>query len=228
MSSYRISQVAERSGVPASTLRYYEREGLLPAERTAAGYRAFGDDVFGRLSFIASAKRVGIPLGEIAGLLRTWQDGSCAEVRDTLRPLLDRRIGETRHRLEKWAELADVQDSAATWLAGLPARDGGCDRRCEFPDAEPVIACSLDAPGVRERLGRWHLLLDGLPRRDIPHGVTFTLPAERVAEAAELALAEHGCCPFLRFELRTSGAGMELTIHAPAAASPLLAEMFPG
>jgi DNA-binding transcriptional MerR regulator len=40
----RISQLAARTGVPATTLRFYETAGLLPAERTAAGYRAYGED----------------------------------------------------------------------------------------------------------------------------------------------------------------------------------------
>ncbi|WP_235032650.1 MerR family transcriptional regulator [Actinacidiphila yanglinensis] len=39
LTTYRISQLAERCGVPATTLRFYEDTGLLPAERTASGYR---------------------------------------------------------------------------------------------------------------------------------------------------------------------------------------------
>jgi DNA-binding transcriptional MerR regulator len=39
MSSYRISELADRSGTPASTLRFYEGAGLLPASRTSSGYR---------------------------------------------------------------------------------------------------------------------------------------------------------------------------------------------
>lgn len=39
MTSYRISQLAERSGVPATALRFHEDTGLLPADRTPAGYR---------------------------------------------------------------------------------------------------------------------------------------------------------------------------------------------
>ncbi|WP_244318556.1 MerR family DNA-binding transcriptional regulator [Streptomyces brevispora] len=48
----RISQLAERSGVPATTLRFYETAGLLPAERTPAGYRLYGQDAVDRLAFI--------------------------------------------------------------------------------------------------------------------------------------------------------------------------------
>ncbi|MCO6005412.1 MerR family DNA-binding transcriptional regulator [Actinoallomurus purpureus] len=44
MTSPRISQLAKRSGVPATTLRFYETAGLPPADRTSAGYRLYGED----------------------------------------------------------------------------------------------------------------------------------------------------------------------------------------
>jgi DNA-binding transcriptional MerR regulator len=46
----RISQLAERSGVPATTLRFYENAGLISAERTPSGYRSFGDEAMHRLA----------------------------------------------------------------------------------------------------------------------------------------------------------------------------------
>ena len=77
MTSLRI-QFAERSGVPASTLRFYETTGLLPAERSAAGYRIYSGDSVERLQFIAAAKHLGLPLEEIAELLGVWQSGACS------------------------------------------------------------------------------------------------------------------------------------------------------
>lgn len=62
MSGMRISQLAERSGVPATTLRYYESAGLLAADRTPAGYRVYDDAAVERLAFIRAAKQVGLPL----------------------------------------------------------------------------------------------------------------------------------------------------------------------
>ncbi|MFD4743412.1 MerR family transcriptional regulator [Streptomyces virginiae] len=56
MSALRISQLAERSGVPASTPRFYETAGLLPVERTPSGYRRYGPDAVERLGSISSAK----------------------------------------------------------------------------------------------------------------------------------------------------------------------------
>jgi hypothetical protein len=51
----RISQLADATGVPATTLRFYESAGLLPAERTAAGYRLYHQDAIERLAFIGAA-----------------------------------------------------------------------------------------------------------------------------------------------------------------------------
>lgn len=78
VSDLRISQLAERTGVPATTLRFYDSTGLLPADRTPGGYRVYGEDAVKRLGFITTAKRLGLPLEEIAELLHVWADGSCA------------------------------------------------------------------------------------------------------------------------------------------------------
>lgn len=99
----RISQLAERSGVPATTLRFYESAGLISAERTPSGYRLFGQETVRRLAFIAAAKHLGLPLREIADLLAVWQTGACAEVKADLRPRIAARLAEAERR---GAELA--------------------------------------------------------------------------------------------------------------------------
>ncbi|MGA6160644.1 MerR family transcriptional regulator [Stenotrophomonas sp. NPDC087984] len=52
----RISQLAERTGVPATTLRFYDDAGLLSAGRSPIGYRLYGEDAVARLTFIGAAK----------------------------------------------------------------------------------------------------------------------------------------------------------------------------
>jgi MerR family redox-sensitive transcriptional activator SoxR len=64
-----IGEVAERSGLAASAVRYYERAGLVHAERTAGNQRLFRRDVLRRLAFIRIAQRVGLTLEEIAEAL---------------------------------------------------------------------------------------------------------------------------------------------------------------
>ncbi|MEU1301314.1 MerR family transcriptional regulator [Streptomyces shenzhenensis] len=82
----RISQLAERSGVPATTLRFYEGSGLLPAGRTASGYRVYGEEAVQRLAFINTAKHLGLPLEGVGELLSVWEAASCRDVKADLRP----------------------------------------------------------------------------------------------------------------------------------------------
>ncbi|WP_432044043.1 MerR family transcriptional regulator [Streptomyces cadmiisoli] len=99
MTTYRISQLASRSGVPATTLRFYESAGLLPVERTASGYRVYGEDAVDRLAFISSAKLLGLALEEIRDLPDVCEEGVCASVRARMLPLVADRIRDTDGRI---------------------------------------------------------------------------------------------------------------------------------
>ncbi len=70
-----IGQVAERTGVAASALRFYEDEGLLAPGRTAAGHRRYPRELLRRVSFIRAAQEVGISLAEIGEALATLPEG---------------------------------------------------------------------------------------------------------------------------------------------------------
>lgn len=69
-----IGELAARAGVPTSTLRYYDRRGLVPAARAPSGHRRYPLEAVRRLSVIASCQQAGFSLEEIAALL----DGSHA------------------------------------------------------------------------------------------------------------------------------------------------------
>ena len=60
-----IGEVAQRSGVAASALRFYEHRGLIQSERNQGGHRRFARPVIRRVAFIVFAQRVGLSLGEI-------------------------------------------------------------------------------------------------------------------------------------------------------------------
>ena len=66
-----IGEVAERSGLAASAIRFYERQRLVHAERTSSGQRRFRRDVLRRIAFIRIAQRVGLSLDEIVNALAT-------------------------------------------------------------------------------------------------------------------------------------------------------------
>jgi len=61
-----ISEVARRSGVAASALRYYEQRGLIQSERAGSGHRRFPRAVLRRIAFIVFAQKIGLSLDEVA------------------------------------------------------------------------------------------------------------------------------------------------------------------
>jgi MerR family transcriptional regulator, redox-sensitive transcriptional activator SoxR len=77
-----IGEVATRSGLAASALRYYERQGLISASRTSGGTRRFDREVLRRVAFIRVAQRVGLSLDEIGEALATLPDGRTPTVAD--------------------------------------------------------------------------------------------------------------------------------------------------
>ncbi|PZG55668.1 MerR family transcriptional regulator [Spongiactinospora gelatinilytica] len=238
MTSMRISQLAARTGVPATTLRFYEQAGLLPAGRTPAGYRAYGPEAVDRLAFIGEAKHLGLPLEEIAELLTVWEAGSCAQVKADLRPRIRERLAAAEARAGELAAFTGFLRTALAHLDALPDREARCGSRCAFltppamgtalpmGDAPPPVACSLTGDEPGERLTRWRALLDGAGREAIPGGLRVTLAAERAAAVAGLAVAEQLCCPFFDFRLHLDGPLLRLEVRAPADGAGLLAELF--
>ncbi|MFD4124451.1 MerR family transcriptional regulator [Streptomyces globisporus] len=132
MTSMRISQLAERSGVPATTLRFYESAGLLSADRTPAGYRMYGEDAVDRLAFIGAAKHLGLALEEIGELVGVWEAGACRDVKADLRPRISARLAEAEVRAAELAAFTASLRGALAHLEALPDRAGRCDPECGF------------------------------------------------------------------------------------------------
>lgn len=78
-----IGEVAERAGLPAKTVRYYEDIGLVTADRRANGYRSFGHRQLHQLRFLARARGLGFSIEDCRALLALWQDAhrTSAEVK---------------------------------------------------------------------------------------------------------------------------------------------------
>lgn len=95
----RIAEVSQRSGVSASTLRYYDQIGLVPTGREPNGYRAYPKDVLDRLRFIDAARRLDLPLVEIGELLQSWESDACSSVKAQLRPRLDEHVARVEETI---------------------------------------------------------------------------------------------------------------------------------
>jgi MerR family transcriptional regulator, redox-sensitive transcriptional activator SoxR len=134
-----IGQVAERSGVAASALRYYEAEGLLTATRTAGGARRFPRSVLRRLAFIRAAQNVGLSLPEIRDALATLPEARTPSARDWAR--LSRG----------WQARLDQQIAALVQLRdGLTSCIGcGCLSLTRCALSNPGDVAGRDGPGAR-------------------------------------------------------------------------------
>ncbi len=95
-----IGQLAARTGLAHSAIRYYEDEGLVHPERTAAGQRRFLRSDIRRLSFVMIAQRLGFPLARIRELLHGLPEKRTPNARDweristEIRSELDQRIAQ--------------------------------------------------------------------------------------------------------------------------------------
>jgi Hg(II)-responsive transcriptional regulator len=106
--------VAKRVGVNIDTIRYYERQALLPKPpRTTAGYRTFTEATVQRLRFIKQAQALGFTLKEVKELLalRVTPDTTCADVRkraDAKVAAIEKRIASLQAMKEALRQLVSA------------------------------------------------------------------------------------------------------------------------
>lgn len=96
----RIGELSQASATPVETIRYYEREGLLPAPaRTEGNYRIYTPLHAERLGFIRQCRNLDMALDEVRVLLRFKDEpaADCGEVN----ALLDEHIAHVAHRLRE-------------------------------------------------------------------------------------------------------------------------------
>ena len=124
----KIGQLAQRAAVNLQTIRYYEREGLLPEPpRLSSGYRLYTDTMVRRVRFIKRAQEIGFSLAEIRELLSLRADGQRNEVRAIAQ-----------------AKIADIEDKMRTLKAmktvlnRLTERCSGCGPASECPILESI------------------------------------------------------------------------------------------
>lgn len=139
--SVRISELAAASGVPATTLRYYESVGLVTAKRGTNGYRHY-DDVLGELSFIEAAKQLDMSLPEILELLTVIDGETCTQVREVLHPKLRQRLLEVDKRLANLRLLRERLDSAVARVGACPDSGRSCRSECALLGGQQETPCA--------------------------------------------------------------------------------------
>ncbi len=241
MDGLRVAELAESAGVAASTVRFYERVGLLsPARRAENGYRLFDSSALDELAFINRAKGIGMSLEQIAELVTAWPNTDCRLLQARLRGFLAERIAQVRMQR---AELETFEAQLQTVASRLAGRDPGaelCGKGCGCETdldvtAEPAEAstirwtCTLDDDARSGRIGEWRALAaTALSVKRDADTVRVVLPAdpERVAIVARLCAAETACCATTRFVLDIGADGVVLAAEAPGTPG-LLDTLFP-
>ena len=107
-----ISQLASAAGIPTTTLRYYERVGLIePDDRSAGNYRLYTEESLRKVKFVRAAQGIGFTLDDIKELLAAegGQVPRCCKVQ----PLLRERLDDVEQRLR------DLQDVKRVLLSAL-------------------------------------------------------------------------------------------------------------
>jgi len=157
MAGILIGDVAERTGLTAPTIRYYESIGLLaPAPRSATGYRRYSDTTLEELRFIKKAQSLGFSLEEIGEILKLSRAGDtpCSHVLDLsrrhLRAVEERVQQLTRFRDQLGGELAKWDGKKEPTCRGL------CQiiSNAEEPDGPSVDLRGRGAPSAARRKSR--------------------------------------------------------------------------
>jgi MerR family transcriptional regulator, Zn(II)-responsive regulator of zntA len=128
----RIGKLAALAGVTSDTIRYYEREGLLPtAERTPGGYRDYGPEVVDDLRFIKKGQASGLKLNDIREVMEIAEGGRppCEHIRATVTA----RLAEVEGRLKELRSLRSTLKSTLARLDGAAVPKAGC--RCAVIEA---------------------------------------------------------------------------------------------
>lgn len=150
----RISELAERVRVPVSTIRFYERIGLMAEpDRTASGYRNYDEDSATRLLFISRARGLGLTCEQIADLVPVWDGNRCATARERVTGLIAQKQAEIAARIAELAAFADELAAVGETLAAEPVVTAcRADLGCCVPRQDgfvPVESLSARSGGCR-------------------------------------------------------------------------------
>ena len=125
----KIGELAKATGLSTKTIRFYEAEGLIPdPPRTYSGYLAYAEPDVDRLGFILKAKRLGLSLDEIKGILHLhdWSEPTCVHVRSLLQEKVTQIETVIQDLLGFKEELESLRDQATSLVDCRPLGGNIC------------------------------------------------------------------------------------------------------
>jgi MerR family copper efflux transcriptional regulator len=220
----QVSELARLSGLAPSTVRFYERIGLLsPARRAPNGYREFDPSALEELAFINRAKGIGMSLEEISELVASWPTGECRLLQARLRGFLSERIDRVR---QQRLGLADFERQLERVLSRLSVRDPGrepcgkgcgCESDLDLVDNPTTWGCSLRPSELSTRIQDWRDIARSAvacARTGDSARLDFTIESDLLARLTELCRNEIECCPHLQFTLGISAGTLSLLVQS--------------
>lgn len=131
---YTIGDAAAELGMPASTIRFYEKNGLVPnMQRSSGGIRLFGEDDLEWMRFVERLKASGMPIKEIRTFIDLFQQGD-ATIEERRRIIHKRRDAVERQIAE--LELTREFIEYKCWFYDVAAEAGTCDVPRNMPADE--------------------------------------------------------------------------------------------
>ena len=114
-----IGDVAERSGLPPKTIRYYEDIGLIRPERGANGYRAFSGADLHRLAFLGRARSLGFSIEDCRALLALYADPARASA--DVKGMAETHLAQVDRKIAELVSCATPSPTSSTAATATPA-----------------------------------------------------------------------------------------------------------
>jgi MerR family transcriptional regulator, copper efflux regulator len=111
-----IGNVAEKSGLPAKTIRYYEDIGLIKPDRDFNGYRAFAQTDLHKLRFLGRARSLGFSIEECRALMALYEDQTRAS--SDVKRIARQQLGQIEVKIRELKEMQDTLTELVDACAG--------------------------------------------------------------------------------------------------------------
>ncbi|MCF3596271.1 Cu(I)-responsive transcriptional regulator [Rhodobacteraceae bacterium LMO-12] len=111
-----IGEVAEASGLPAKTIRYYEDIGLITPMRAGNGYRSFRESDLHKLSFLGRARSLGFSIEDCRNLLALYEDRTRASA--DVKAIAREHLARIEAKLSELRQMKDTLSHLITACAG--------------------------------------------------------------------------------------------------------------
>jgi DNA-binding transcriptional MerR regulator len=119
-----IQEASQQTGLSPDTIRFYERNGVLPRPpRRANGYRDYAEEHLATLQLVQGLRHLEMSLGEMREVARVAHDATCGELRETLVEQLQGALAQANTRIQELEHARGHIEELLTGLRRMPPTD---------------------------------------------------------------------------------------------------------